>query len=159
MILIGPGTGIAPFRSFVRTRLFQSQASDKGPVGDVLVFFGCRNALHDYLYEDEWEELQKSGFFARMNAFGGIVVAFSRPTQNEKKKYVQNRITDEEKRVWSFLEAGAKIFVAGAAEKMPTAVREAIQKVVQSQGSRSEKESSIYMTKMDTNGRYFVDAW
>ena len=98
-------------------------------------------------------------FFARKNAFGGIVVAFSRPTQNEKKKYVQNRITDEEKRVWSFLEAGAKIFVAGAAEKMPTAVREAIQKVVQSQGSRSEKESSIYMTKMDTNGRYFVDAW
>ena len=159
MILIGPGTGIAPFRSFVRTRLFQSQASDKGPVGDVLVFFGCRNALHDYLYEDEWKELQKSGFFARKNAFGGIVVAFSRPTQNEKKKYVQNRITDEEKRVWSFLEAGAKIFVAGAAEKMPTAVREAIQKVVQSQGSRSEKESSIYMTKMDTNGRYFVDAW
>ena len=159
MILIGPGTGIAPFRSFVRTRLFQSQASDKGPVGDVLVFFGCRNALHDYLYEDEWEELQKSGFFARKNAFGGIVVAFSRPTQNEKKKYVQNRITDEEKRVWSFLEAGAKIFVAGAAEKMPTAVREAIQKVVQSQGSRSEKECSIYMTKMDTNGRYFVDAW
>ena len=71
---------------------------------------------------------------------------------------MQNRITDEEKRVWSFLEAGAKIFVAGAAEKMPTAVQ-AIQKVVQSQGSRSEKESSIYMTKMDTNGRYFVDAW
>jgi sulfite reductase alpha subunit-like flavoprotein len=158
LILVGPGTGIAPFRSFVRTRLFQSQANDKGQVGDVLLFFGCRNALHDYLYEEEWEELCKSGFFAT-SALGGLVVAFSRPTRNEKKKYVQNCILDEEKRVWSLLEDGAKVFVAGAAEKMPSAVREAIQKVVQSRGSRSEKESLIYMTEMDTNGRYFVDAW
>ena len=83
------------------------------------MFFGCRNALHDYLYEDEWKRTAEEWFLCRKECLWRNRCCISASTQNEKKKYVQNRITDEEKRVWSFLEAGAKIFVAGAAEKVP----------------------------------------
>jgi sulfite reductase alpha subunit-like flavoprotein len=76
-----------------------------------------------------------------------------------KKRYVQDCVKDEAKRIWSLLEAGAKVFVAGSAEKMPAAVHKAIQEVVREQGLLDEDASARYMTKLETTGRYFVDAW
>jgi sulfite reductase alpha subunit-like flavoprotein len=159
MLLIGPGTGIAPFRSFVHARLHQAASgSIDGPVGESLIFFGCRDANHDYLYKDEWTKLSKDPRITGPHQRGGVIVGFSR-MQDEKKRYVQDCILDEAKRVWSLLESGAKVFVAGSAEKMPAAVHKAIQTVVRSAGSLTEEESLQYMVKLETSGRYFVDAW
>lgn len=155
LILVGPGTGIAPFRSFVRTRLAQSG----GEKGDTFVVFGCRNSRHDYLYKEEWQNIVEQGSLCGSKALGAFVVAFSRDSVEGRKEYVQDRIQDEAKRVWSLLESGAKVFVAGSAEKMPADVRNAIQRVVRTEGSLSEEESARYMSKLDTSGRYFVDAW
>lgn len=156
LILVGPGTGIAPFRSFVRSRMLETAGSSTA--GDILVIFGCRDDQRDYLYKEEWEKLEDSGSLVGSNGLGGIVVAFSR-APGQTKKYVQDRIKDEAKRVWTLLESGAKVFVAGSAEKMPTAVRMAIQDVVKTHGSLDDEESARYVNKLDMSGRYFVDAW
>ena len=155
LILIGPGTGIAPFRSFVRTRLAQSG----GAKGDTFVVFGCRNSQHDYLYKEEWQKIVEQGSLSGSRALGAFVVAFSRDSAEGRKEYVQDRIHEEAKRVWSLLEGGAKVFVAGSAEKMPADVRNAIQRVVRTEGLLTEEESARYMSKLDMSGRYFVDAW
>ena len=155
LILIGPGTGIAPFRSFVRARVLQSSTAS------ALVVFGCRHARHDYLYKEEWKQIEKDGSLIGSggDSLGGVVVAFSRMVPEAKKRYVQDCVKDEAKRIWSLLEAGAKVFVAGSAEKMPAAVHKAIQEVVREQGLLDEDASARYMTKLETTGRYFVDAW
>ena len=134
------------------------ETAGSSTAGDILVIFGCRDDQRDYLYKEEWEKLEDSGSLVGSNGLGGIVVAFSR-APGQTKKYVQDRIKDEAKRVWTLLESGAKVFVAGSAEKMPTAVRMAIQDVVKTHGSLDDEESARYVNKLDMSGRYFVDAW
>ena len=121
--------------------------------------FGCRNSQHDYLYKEEWQKIVEQGSLSGSRALGAFVVAFSRDSAEGRKEYVQDRIQEEAKRVWSLLEGGAKVFVAGSAEKMPADVRNAIQRVVRTEGLLTEEESARYMSKLDMSGRYFVDAW
>jgi len=163
LILVGPGTGIAPFRSFTRERMRQIQVACANGGGETLapsptlIIVGCRDANLDYLYKDEWEAVAADAAIIGKNGLGGVVAAFSR--MQHKKQYVQDRIKDESGRIWALLESGAKVFVAGSAEKMPAAVHDAIRWVVQTRGSMSEDESARYMIRLGTSGRYFVDAW
>lgn len=163
LILVGPGTGIAPFRSFTRERLRQievttsTEGHEKSTWAPTLIVFGCRDAHRDYLYKNEWESVGGDLALTGASGLGGVVVAFSR--MQDKKYYVQDCIKDESKRIWALLESGAKVYVAGSAEKMPAAVYDAFRNVVQTQGSLSDDESARYMIRLGTSGRYFVDAW
>ena len=163
LILVGPGTGIAPFRSFTRERLRQiettrsAEGHERPTSAPTLIVFGCRDADRDYLYKNEWESIENDLALTGASGLGGVVVAFSR--MQDKKYYVQDCIRDESKRIWELLESGAKIYVAGSAEKMPAAVYDAFRNVAQTQGLMSEDESAQYMVRLATSGRYFVDAW
>jgi len=149
MILIGPGTGAAPFRSFILERCSRRNFDDK-----ILMFFGCRRKAEDNLYETDWEHVEK---WSEGNI--KVVTAFSR--EQEKKVYVQDKIRgDHAKEVWDLISRHeAKIFVAGSSEDMPARVREAIRDVCAKEGGMDKESATRYIAELEVKKRYFVEAW
>ncbi|XP_067662793.1 NADPH-dependent diflavin oxidoreductase 1-like [Haliotis asinina] len=143
-IMVGPGTGVAPFRSFIHDRA----ACNAG--GNVL-FFGCRSQSADYYCGREWEELSGRGLLQ-------VLTAFSR--DQEHKVYVQHLIRDNAALVWDLLDNHqAWFFIAGNAKRMPDDVKEALQDVVMSAGGRNATEAAEYITQMEAKKHYQVEAW
>ena len=101
LICVGPGTGIAPFRSMC----FERQAQNVDPKAPILVLFGNRNRAKDFLYEEEWKELQEDG------SVQDVLTAFSR--DQDEKIYVTHVMKRNTELIWDFLERGAAFFVAG----------------------------------------------
>lgn len=154
LILIGPGTGCAPFRGFVEEREIQSRI---GPTAPVLFFFGCRNEENDYLYKDFWLSHSGDGGVLSEEKGGGFYVAFSR--DQPQKVYVQHKMRECSEKVWGLLENGAVVYVAGSSNKMPLDVLCAFEDVV-AKGSGVEKEAAVRWVKALEKGRkYFVEAW
>ena len=149
MILIGPGTGAAPFRSFILERCSRRNFDDK-----ILMFFGCRRKAEDNLYETDWENVEK---WSQGNI--KVVTAFSREQKN--KVYVQDKIRgDYSKEVWDLISrCEAKIFVAGSSEDMPARVREAIRDVCAKEGGMDKESATRYIAELEAKKRYFVEAW
>ncbi len=143
IILIGPGTGCAPFRAMIQQR---SAASP--PAAPTLFFFGARNRTGDYFYGDEWEDLVEQG---RLE----LVTAFSR--DQEHKVYVQHRIAEHGARVWELLQMGAVVFLAGNAKQMPQAVSDALEQVAQEYGHVTEAAAWLQQLKKDR--RFQMETW
>jgi sulfite reductase alpha subunit-like flavoprotein len=101
LIMVGPGTGVAPFRAFLQKRAALRRAGGAAPAPCVL-FFGCRHEAGDYLYRAEWGALEAEGLLAA----GGLVAAFSR--DQASKVYVQHRIRERGAELWRLLEQGAR---------------------------------------------------
>jgi cytochrome P450/NADPH-cytochrome P450 reductase len=115
IIMIGPGTGLAPFRGFLQERAWlKSQGT---PVGRSMLFFGCRHPEQDFLYADELAALARDGVT-------DLKVAFSR-LPGEKKMYVQDLLLSERDAVWQMIESGAVVYVCGDASRMAPDVRRA----------------------------------
>ena len=171
---------MAPLRSLVQDRVHR--ASHAGArIAPTLVFFGCRREAGDFLYREEWEALaadpvalvghpelrtfandEKSdgsppSGFEVCSLEGGFVPAFSR--DGDAKDYVQHRIASHAMRVWRMLRAGAAVYVAGSAAKMPQDVRETMEKVVEACGKVSIDDARAYVRGMENRGRYVVEAW
>ena len=170
VILIGPGTGVAPFRSYLQHRfVYQQQnkqqiASDSSAEnGDgrinsyepCVLVFGCRHEHGDYYCRDDWEEMQAAGVLTGPG--GGLLTAFSR--DSEKKVYVQHRIKEHGKEIWELLQRGAAVFVAGSADKMPVYVQSAFKAVVAEYGEMEWAEAEKYVKRMEATGRYQVECW
>jgi len=119
------------------------------------LFFGCRNEAGDFYFREEWVAMQAQGVLAP--APGGLVTAFSR--DGPAKVYVQHRIRERRAEVWSALQAGACIYVAGSADKMPAAVAAAIEEVVAQQGGLARDQAAEYVRRLEVTGRYQVEAW
>jgi sulfite reductase alpha subunit-like flavoprotein len=151
LILVGPGTGVAPFRSFLWERSSRHSSPYPAPC---YLYFGCRSAAADFLYEQEWGALLERRALATE---GGFVTAFSRDESN--KVYVTHRIKENAYRVWELLQAGAHIYVSGSATKMPSDVAAAFESVVSSEGRMSQGDAAKYMQGLETAGRYRVEAW
>ena len=117
LIMIGPGTGLAPFRGFLQERLALIGNGER--LGESLLFFGCRHPDQDFIYGEELEEMVERG------ALGELVVAFSR-LEPDQKVYVQHRLTERAEDVWRLLEAGARVYVCGDARGMEPGVRDAL---------------------------------
>src|SRR5689334_15829761 len=115
MIMVGPGTGVAPFRGFLQERAALKQQGV--PVGESLLFFGCRDPLQDFLYEDELRAFEAAGVTR-------LIAAFSREP-GKSKTYVQQTIETHSEHVWRLLQQGAAIFVCGEASRMAPSVRQA----------------------------------
>lgn len=145
MIMVGPGTGIAPFRAFLEERLAT------GAKGKNWLFFGDQKKDTDFLYDELLTDWQRSGFLTRLD------LAFSR--DQEKKIYVQDRMLENAAELWSWLEAGAHFYVCGDASRMAKDVDAALHKIVETVGSKSADEAKAYVAKLKSDKRYQRDVY
>lgn len=145
VIMIGPGTGIAPFRSFVQER------DNRGASGKNWLFFGDRTFTQDFLYQVEWQKYLKSGALHRLD------VAFSRD-QNEKV-YVQHRVLEQAEQVWQWLQDGAYVYICGDATRMAKDVHEALITVAEQQGGLSREKAEEYFNDLRKAKRYQRDVY
>ncbi len=145
MIMVGPGTGIAPFRSFLHDR----KAS--GAKGKNWLFFGDQRAATDFLYREELDALKAEGLLTRLD------VAFSR--DQEEKIYVQQRMLENAAELFAWLEAGAHFYVCGDASRMAKDVDAALHKVVELAGRKTATEAAAYIQALRTAKRYQRDVY
>ncbi len=149
LILVGPGTGLAPFRGFLQERAELARASRE--IGPTTLFFGCRHPDHDFLYHDELEAFAKDGIVE-------LHVAFSR-LDPERKVYVQHRILEQHEEVWRRLAAGAIIYVCGDASRMAPAVRQAFAQIHRDHSGGDLASAEAWLDELSRSGRYLVDVW
>lgn len=154
LILVGPGTGCAPFRGFIAERAVQAETS---PIAPVMFFFGCRNKDTDFLYRDFWESHAREGGMLSEVKGGGFYTAFSR--DQPKKVYVQHKIREMRKKVWDLLCDGAALYVAGSSTKMPCDVMSALEEIVMEETGGSKEMASRWLKALEKAGRYNVEAW
>lgn len=145
VIMIGPGTGIAPFRSF----LWERDAT--GAEGRNWLFFGDRNFVSDFLYQSEFQDFLKTG------ALTNLDLAFSRDTA--EKVYVQHRLQQKSSEIFQWLEGGASVYVCGAKEPMSKDVEETLLHIIQHEGKRNEDEAKNYLEELELSGRYAKDVY
>jgi len=145
MIMVGPGTGIAPFRAFLQEREFRNAK------GVNWLFFGDRNASTDFIYQDEIEAMQKSEILGKLD------LAFSR--DQEEKIYVQDRMREKGAELFALLEQGGYFFVCGDAYRMAKDVDKALHDVIATQGHLSEEQAAEYVNQMKKDKRYVRDVY
>lgn len=161
IVMVGPGTGVAPMRSLIWERLslrrIHPQANGDDPsggtreLGENVLFFGCRKRKSDFFFGDEWTELERK---MRLQVF----VAFSRD-QNEKV-YVQDLIKQQSELVFRLLhQAQGTIYVCGSSGKMPQGVRASLIEVFRHCGDMDQKTAEGYLQEMEKQGRYKQETW
>ncbi len=144
-IMIGPGTGVAPFRAFVEER------AELGASGENWLFFGDRNFSSDFLYQLEWHRHLKQGNLSRMD------VAFSRDQAN--KIYVQDRLRERGAELYQWLEDGAHVYVCGDAKRMAADVHQALRDILVEHGGLDEDQAEARLRELRRSGRYQKDVY
>jgi sulfite reductase (NADPH) flavoprotein alpha-component len=142
--MIGPGTGIAPFRGFMQER----QA--KGAQGKNWLFFGERNEQNHFYYGDFWKGMQKQGSLH-------LTTAFSR--DQSEKIYVQHRIAEHGKTLWTWIQDGAHIYICGDAENMAKAVEACFLSIFQSHGNLTNEAARTFLQDLRKQKRYLTDVY
>jgi sulfite reductase (NADPH) flavoprotein alpha-component len=145
IIMIGPGTGIAPFRGFLHER------RALGHKGKNWLFFGERSAATDFLYREELESMLTDGHLTRLDT------AFSRDL--DRKVYVQDRMMEQAAQLWNWLEDGASVYVCGDASRMAKDVHDALCRVAAGQGSMSQEAAQEYVAGLKDQHRYHRDVY
>ena len=145
VIMVGPGTGIAPFRAFMQER--EAQETD----GKNWLFFGNPNFTQDFLYQTEWQRFVKDGVLDKVS------LAFSR--DQEDKIYVQHRLLEQGAEVFEWLEQGAHFYVCGDANHMAKDVHAALVEIVQKHGAKSAEAAEEYLTALRRAKRYQKDVY
>ncbi|PIS02644.1 MAG: sulfite reductase [Chlamydiae bacterium CG10_big_fil_rev_8_21_14_0_10_42_34] len=144
IILIGPGTGIAPFRAFIQERLATKAE------GLNWIFFGERNRATDFYYGDYWLDLEKQGRIR-------LDLAFSR--DQEEKKYVQHKMLEQKKSLWDWIQKGALIYICGDAQKMAKDVDAALQQIVHLEGNMNEEDARKFIKQLRLEKRILLDVY
>ncbi|NJP38118.1 assimilatory sulfite reductase (NADPH) flavoprotein subunit [Alkalicoccus luteus] len=145
IIMIGAGTGVAPYRSFMEER------EEREAEGDNWLFFGDQHFTTDFLYQTEWQGWYKDGLLTRMDT------AFSR--DQDEKIYVQHRILEQSKSVFEWLERGAVLYVCGDKDRMAGDVHNALRTVIVQESGRSEEEAEGYLKELRSEKRYQRDVY
>ncbi len=145
IIMVGPGTGVAPFRAFLAER------EELEATGRNWLFFGDRNFLSDFLYQTEWLNWRKRGLLTRID------VAFSR--DQAEKVYVQHRMRENARDLYAWLEEGASFYVCGDGEGMAHDVHQALLDIVREQGGLSEDQAIEYVRRLQKEKRYQKDVY
>ena len=143
--MVGPGTGIAPFRAFMQERVATAAA------GRNWLFFGDQKRASDFLYEEEWEQYLAKGQLARLDT------AFSR--DQPAKIYVQDRMRERASELWSWLRGGAHFYVCGDAKRMAKDVDAALHEIVREQGGMTPEQAVEYVKAMKKEQRYQRDVY
>lgn len=145
MIMVGPGTGIAPFRAFVEER------KAIGAKGKNWLFFGDQHYLTDFLYQTEWQEYLADGVLTKLD------LAFSR--DQKEKVYVQDRMRESSAELYAWLEKGASFYVCGDASRMATDVDLALHEIIEKEGGKTKEDAAAYVKKLKTDKRYLRDVY
>ncbi|XP_054250421.1 NADPH--cytochrome P450 reductase isoform X3 [Indicator indicator] len=150
VIMVGPGTGIAPFIGFIQERAWLKQQGKE--VGETVLYYGCRHERQDYLYRQELARFQQEGVLTQLH------VAFSR--DQAEKVYVQHLLKKNKENIWKLLNEGnAHIYVCGDARNMARDVQNTFCEIVAELGSISQPQAVDYVKKLMTKGRYSQDVW
>lgn len=145
VIMIGAGTGIAPYRAYLQERAYLNLK------GEQWLIFGNQNYHHDFLYKDDLEQWLEEGVLSKLD------LAFSRETEN--KIYVQHRIEENSAEFYKWIQAGATIYLCGNKDEMASGVHESLIKVLIKEGNLDETEAEDYLTEMIKNQRYQRDVY
>ncbi|MEC8557929.1 MAG: sulfite reductase subunit alpha [Planctomycetota bacterium] len=145
MIMVGPGTGVAPFRAFLEER------REIGATGSNWLFFGDQHRDSDFIYESELHEMSKSGLLSRLQ------LAFSR--DQDEKIYVQHRMIESGRDIYAQLEEGAYFYVCGDATRMAKDVDAALHEIVQAHGRMSRDAAADYVAELKRQKRYLRDVY
>jgi sulfite reductase (NADPH) flavoprotein alpha-component len=145
VIMIGPGTGVAPFRAFMQQR------EATGATGRNWLFFGNRHFTHDFLYQLEWQDWKQSGLLTRIDT------AFSR--DQRQKIYVQHRIWEQRRELFHWIEDGAAIYVCGDANAMAKDVNTALVRAIADQAGLDEAAAAARLDDLRRDGRYLRDVY
>ncbi|CAI9387129.1 Sulfite reductase [NADPH] flavoprotein alpha-component [Bacillus sp. T2.9-1] len=145
IIMVGPGTGVAPFRSFLQER------EEIGAEGKSWLFFGDQHFVTDFLYQTEWQNWLKDGVLTKMN------IAFSR--DKAEKVYVQHRMLEHSKELFEWLEEGAVLYICGDEKHMAHDVHQTLLAIIQKEGQMSLEQAEEYVAAMKQNKRYQRDVY
>jgi sulfite reductase (NADPH) flavoprotein alpha-component len=145
VIMIGPGTGIAPFRSFLWER------DSTGASGKNWLFFGEQHFITDFLYQTEIQNFVETDLLTKID------IAFSRDQQ--EKIYVQHKIQKNGAEFFEWLEAGSYVYLCGAKEPMSVDVEQTILQIIEQFGERSKDEAKQYLENLKETGRYLTDVY
>lgn len=145
IIMIGPGTGVAPFRAFMQQR----EISDNP--GKSWLFFGDRNFTTDFLYQTEWLQYLKEGILTKAD------VAFSRDSQ--EKVYVQHKMQENGRALYDWLESGAHFYVCGDAHSMAKDVEKTLKDIIKTQGDKTSEQAEEYVKYLRLSDRYQTDVY
>ena len=148
IIMIGPGTGLAPFRGFLQERAARKTAGAR--LGPAILFFGCRHPQQDFLYANELEAFAADGICE-------LHTAFSRA--GERKTYVQNLVAAQKEKVWSLIEQGAIIFVCGDGSKMEPDVKAALVAIYREHAGADAETGARWIEELGAKNRYVLDVW
>lgn len=145
IIMVGPGTGIAPFRSFMQER------EEKGAEGKSWLFFGDQHFVTDFLYQTEWQKWLKDGVLSKLD------VAFSR--DDDEKVYVQHRMQENSRELFQWLEQGAAVYICGDEKNMAYDVHNTLIDIIEKEGGMSREQAAEYLADMQKNKRYQRDVY
>ncbi len=146
IIMVGPGTGVAPFRAYLQER------KAVGAKGKNWLFFGSQHRHCNYFYDDEFEQMKSDGFLTQLD------LAWSRDAA--EKSYVQHKMRENADKIWKWLDAeGAHFFVCGDARRMAKDVDAALRKIIQEQGGKTEEQTNEYVEKLKADKRYKRDVY
>ncbi|MDO8399635.1 MAG: NADPH--cytochrome reductase, partial [Bradyrhizobium sp.] len=148
IIMIGPGTGLAPFRGFLQERAAMKAKGQS--LGASMLFFGCRHPEQDFLYADELKDFAEQGLTE-------LHVAFSRAST--PKSYVQDMIAAQKDKVWKLIEGGAVIYVCGDGGKMEPDVKAALVAIYRERKGADAEAGLRWIEEMGTSNRYVLDVW
>lgn len=148
IIMIGPGTGVAPFRGFIQERF--SSKEDGKQVGQTVLYFGCRKKTEDYIYQEEFEKYENNGLLT-------LKLAFSR--DQPQKVYVTHLLEKDADLIWNIFENNGHLYICGDAKSMAVDVRNVILRIIQEKGNMTEEQAQAYYKKMETQKRISMDVW
>lgn len=149
ILMVGPGTGLAPFRGFLQERA-HARAAGK-PVGDTVLYFGCRHRAQDYIYQEELEEYEKNGDVV-------LNVAFSR--DQPQKVYVTHLLENNLDQVWDIIgKRNGHFYICGDAKNMAVDVRNIVVKAIVEKGGRTEADAIQFIKKLESMKKYSADVW
>ena len=150
IMMIGPGTGLAPFRGFLQERAALKAAGKE--IGKSLLFFGCRHPQQDFIYEDELRSFDRQGVTELSTAFSRV--------EGQQKCYVQNEIYERRDEVWQMIEDGAVVYVCGDAGRMaPDVQAHVCRDLFVRRPARARVEAERVVNDLTAQNRYLVDVW
>ena len=148
VLMIGPGTGLAPFRGFLQERAaLKAKGAD---LGDAMLFFGCRHPEQDFYYRSELEAFAADGVV-------DLNTAFSR--HNGTRKYVQDLIEERKDDVWALIDKGANIYICGDGARMEPGVREVLARIYAEKAGGSVDDGQAWLDELTASDRYLLDVW
>ncbi|MEG7356703.1 bifunctional cytochrome P450/NADPH--P450 reductase CypB [Bacillus inaquosorum] len=149
MIMVGPGTGIAPFRGFIQARSVLKKEGNT--LGEALLYFGCRRPNHDDLYREELDQAEQDGIVTIRRCYSRV--------ENEPKGYVQHLLKQDTQKLISLIEKGAHIYVCGDGSQMAPDVENTLRLAYEAEKGASREESAEWLQKLQNQKRYGKDVW